>query len=727
MPIQENSQLDDQIAFDGDVSFSGGQASNVRKNTIAEGAYSIGKNTDFDTFGNIVSRKGVAMLIGNSTSDRWGSHLQLSGDALVQAVWGDTTVSNYYSGLWTAVLSGSARSLAYFDSGATERIVLAELDEYSVGTASQSGSTITGVGTKWDTDNFFQLSSMVGKSFRFADGTSAGAVTSVDSDTSLTVGTSQTVTSQGYIAYNAKIKAVNESASVADTGGTFDPESSSVYFSQLVDRLYYCDGVNDLAYITSSAGLGSIVTGKITSVEMTEIGSGYTSAPTVTFSAGSGSTATGTAVLGYGGKVQRVDIPEVSQGSGYSALTPPTVSFSAAPTGGVDAKGIAHISQTPDKPKLLTSHTNRLFCTSADTAIPSDTLYVSDILDGESWDIIGNAIRVGDGTGDPITAIASWYSYNLLVFKERSVWVVEANPAVAVADWPIKLINNRVGCVAHKSIQQVGSDVFFMSHDGIRSLSTIESGAQTDVSIPISAPINDQFKQNTIGFEYKSCSAFYDKRYMISVCSNGSETPNRTYVYNTDQKSWSGFWTSWQPNDFAVTGFSGKTRLQFGDQSGKIFTWLNFIELNEESESFYLDQTTPYETELVTRAYNFKEIYAPKTGYQVEFDLDNELSQDQQISFFLLKNMDGYESQILQENGYEVQSEDDDDLTQTFLDELESDVVIGNGKRHFIKGFNLLSKGKFEDIQFVVATDSGRLSLHSVKTSAFPDTINPQR
>lgn len=646
MPIQENSQLDDQIAFDGDVSFSGGQASNVRKNTIAEGAYSIGKNTDFDTFGNIVSRKGVAQLVGD----------------VVDSIWGDITTNwESTSTVWTASLTGSVGSIAYFDTPTIEKIVVAESDT--------SGGTY-------------------------------------------------------------KVKIVGETGAIADTGGTFSSTADSVYFAQLVDRMYYCDGVGSLAYIDDSSASQSITVGKITSVEMTETGSGYTSAPstsagTLTFSAGSGSTATGTAVLGYGGKVQRVDI--VDGGGGYSALTPPTISFSAAPTGGVDAKGIAHISQTPDKPKLLTSHTNRLFCTSADTAVPSDTLYVSDILDGESWDTVGNSIRVGDGTGDPITAIASWYSYNLLVFKERSVWVVEANPAVAVADWPIKLINNRVGCVAHKSIQQVGSDVFFLASDGVRSLSTIESGAQTDVSTPLSAPINDQFKQSTDGFQSKSCSAFYDKRYLISVCSNGVEVPNRTYVYNTEQKSWSGFWTGWQPNDFTVTGFSGKTRLQFGDQTGKIYTWLNFIELDDESESFYLDQTTPYETELVTRAYNFKEIYAPKTGYQVEFDLDNELSQDQQISFFLLKNMDGYESQILQENGYEVQSEDNDDLTQTFLDELESDVVIGNGKRHFIKGFNLLSKGKFEDIQFVVATDSGRLSLHSVKTSAFPDTINPQR
>ena len=97
MRIQENRQVDDQIALDGDVSFSGGQASNVRKNTIAEGAYSIGKNTDFDTFGNIVSRKGVAQLVGDVVDSVWGD---------ITTAWESTTF------LWTSNFTGSVKSIA---------------------------------------------------------------------------------------------------------------------------------------------------------------------------------------------------------------------------------------------------------------------------------------------------------------------------------------------------------------------------------------------------------------------------------------------------------------------------------------------------------------------------------------------------------------------------------------------------------------------------------------
>lgn len=61
---------------------------------------------------------------------------------------------------------------------------------YSTGTASQSGTTITGVGTTW-------TSAMVGMEFVFATGESA-TITAFGSTTSLTVSVSQTVSSTTY-------------------------------------------------------------------------------------------------------------------------------------------------------------------------------------------------------------------------------------------------------------------------------------------------------------------------------------------------------------------------------------------------------------------------------------------------------------------------------------------------------------------------------------------------
>ena len=262
---------------------------------------------------------------------------------------------------------------------------------------------------------------------------------------------------------------------------------TDVYFAQLSDRMFWCDGSGDLQYVTTAgAASGSLTAGKVTSVTITEKGSGYDAVPTVTFSGGGA--AAGTAVLGYDLGVARVDM--TNEGTGYSSSAPPTVTFSA-PTSGTTATGVAHISQLPSKPKLLTSHTNRLFCCSEDASVPQDLIYVSGILDGESWDVAGDQIRVTRGDGDPIMALCPWYDFKLVVLKERSIWVVDANPAQNVSDWTISLITDRVGCVSHKSVQQVGADVYFLSREGIQSVSNIEAGAQAAVNVAISAPIDD--------------------------------------------------------------------------------------------------------------------------------------------------------------------------------------------------------------------------------------------
>ncbi len=64
--------------------------------------------------------------------------------------------------------------------------------QYSTGTASQSGATVTGSGTTF-------TFAMVGSQLVFANGTSAGTITAVTNGTTLTVSTSQTVTSQAYL------------------------------------------------------------------------------------------------------------------------------------------------------------------------------------------------------------------------------------------------------------------------------------------------------------------------------------------------------------------------------------------------------------------------------------------------------------------------------------------------------------------------------------------------
>ena len=498
------------------------------------------------------------------------------------------------------------------------------------------------------------------------------------------------------VAQNGNLYQGTESAAFAAiSSATYS--GSLVYFSQLNNRLYYCDGVGSLRYIDSALGNQTITAGKVSSIRITNQGLGYTSVPAITFSSDA---AAATAVLGYGGRVISATVTTPS--SGYSATTPPTISFAAAPAGGTTATGIVNITQVPSKPKFITSHTNRLFCCSADTSVPPDTVYASDFLDGESWDLAGASVRVG-GDGDPITGLYSWFGNKLLVFKQRSIWVINADPAVTADQWEISLINNRVGCVGHRTIQAVGSDVMFLSRTGVRSIAQIQAGTQTEVGISLSAPIQDVIDTIDLTYADYFCSAYYNNRYILGVATTGNTTPDTVIVYNRLLQSWCGTWTGWNPRDFCVTAFSGKIRLAFGSSSGRMWTWDDYTPVASETGSEYVDDTTDYESYVITRAYDHQDPLVTKQGYTVQISTENRMTTDN-VTAYLYYDQDQIDS----------------------YSPISSSISLGYNSKQLTRGFNLLPYDKYRTIQFKFGTSRLKIALNSLAVTAMSDPIVPE-
>jgi hypothetical protein len=109
-----------------------------------------------------------------------------------------------------------------------------------------------------------------------------------------------------------------------------------------------------------------------------------------------------------------------------------------------------------------------------------------------------NAFKVG--LGDPITGLASWVGFNVVVFCKNSCYVVDTNPVPATASptvpaastFKIRTISTSSGCLSHGSIAQVGEDLYYLSRTGVRSIRRTmeENMIASDVGI-ISYPIQD--------------------------------------------------------------------------------------------------------------------------------------------------------------------------------------------------------------------------------------------
>ena len=380
---------------------------------------------------------------------------------------------------------------------------------------------------------------------------------------------------------------------------------------------------------------------------------------------------------------------------------------------GTTVTGEGSSSTDPPKCKFLISHTNRLFA--ANTENYNDEVFASDLLDGGTWNDT-MAFRVGGGEGDPITGVTSWYNFNLLVFKKRSIHVVSTNPGASSAStWNVHRIDNTVGCEAHRTIAQAGADVFFLARDGVRTVKTILAGAQSSVSEPISVPVDDLIQRINWTAADKSCATFWGNRYILSVPLDGATTPNYTLVFNTTIGAWSGYWTGWTPRVFTVSSFSDYPKMVFGDNSGSVVTWRDFVTESSELLSDYQDSGSDYSSMILSRGHVFGDHLSPKLGRHVEVEFENSTAGCHCASILTrLDGSAGSDDKQLDTNVSTTYTDISLPLTLPFA--LPS---IGTSR----KAYNLTTSGEFSEAQFRVKSTSGKLHLRSIKASAYMNTM----
>lgn len=164
-----------------------------------------------------------------------------------------------------------------------------------------------------------------------------------------------------------------------------------------------------------------------------------------------------------------------------------------------------------------------------------DQLIASDKLNPNTYDPLFASLRFNAGTSDFTVGIKSFTDDTVLVFNRNSIHSVkQAGTQVPVST----LLTNEIGCVARKTIIQVGNNIYFLSDSGVYSLEFFEEfnlrGSQTPLSESVSKTI-DRINQSAID---KSCAVYFNNRYYLALPLDNSTFNNAVLIYNFITKSW---------------------------------------------------------------------------------------------------------------------------------------------------------------------------------------------
>jgi hypothetical protein len=382
---------------------------------------------------------------------------------------------------------------------------------------------------------------------------------------------------------------------------------------------------------------------------------------------------------------------------------------------GTTVASIPSAANAPTGVKFLCSHTNRMFAIR--TAEP-DTIYVSDLLSVEgtsAWSSV-DSFRVG-GDGEPITAISSWTGFRLVVFKQNSTYVITTDPtAASIANWPIENVSQEVGCVASRSVCQVGANLYWLAQDGVRNMQRILQGADTEISEPISKIINSTINEINTTYWSKASAIYYRNRYILSVPISSSSVNNCSIVYNTVHKAWSGKWTGFSASEFVHYTNTPSNCLVLATPTGSVLQWREWVKDDNEVATDYQDLGASIGTSITTREFVFGEMMSYKSLNNVE------------VQFY---SSTAYCSvSLIDENGDTVSAFSNIDssaysgglgaLIIPFV--LNSGAVLRNQKAKR-RARSLLGNRPIKGVRVLVESSSGKLNIQAVVISAFLDSF----
>ena len=167
----------------------------------------------------------------------------------------------------------------------------------------------------------------------------------------------------------------------------------------------------------------------------------------------------------------------------------------------------------------------------------ADEIIASDILDQNTYDQIYGNYRIASGGADRVVAIQPFSEDNLVVFNRNTIHLIRGVTG-ALEETVVQEITREVGCLARKSVVQVGNQIFFLSDNGVYAVRFEDLYNLRGASIPLSESIDPIIKRINKDYAYKAVAIYHDNRYYLSVPLDSSTVNNTILVYNFLNNGW---------------------------------------------------------------------------------------------------------------------------------------------------------------------------------------------
>jgi hypothetical protein len=255
---------------------------------------------------------------------------------------------------------------------------------------------------------------------------------------------------------------------------------------------------------------------------------------------------------------------------------------------------------------------NRMFASGSLTQATRDYVWFSNSIDPQTWDRATNVFKVRSGDGGKVTWLKAFKEFELIVYKNDSIHVLNMEGATPLTDWTLKPLSVAVGCPAGRTVQDIGNDHIFLANDGVRLLSrtTFDKLRVGVISDPI-RDIIDSINQDAI----ETANGWFENGlYILNIPVGTSTTPNRTVIWDSVAAQRNGdpssAWTTvptdtWNISCMTSYGFSDNTKTVVGGSSAA--NSLCYKMLNGTT-----DDGTAIVQRIITRQNDFEEAFAKK-------------------------------------------------------------------------------------------------------------------